>query len=172
MHRLLNLFLLDFWKTQIWQRGTNTYRQLTPQGDVNEKKTCSAGMLSCHLLNSYLSKSFCNLQSCSEEERLTSWYIDGLERDGIVKERSLLLPSLSTISCKPKETEKVCYWRNAGLHLKQWFWNCEVGLLCGTSTTFFFFFFKSATELGISNKVWKPLRTALYTVRNSLIFVA
>lgn len=34
---------------------------------------------------------------------LTSWYIDGFDKDGIVKERSLLFPSLSTISCKTKK---------------------------------------------------------------------
>lgn len=37
----------------------------------------------------------------------TSWYIDGLDRDGIVKERSLPLPSLSTISCENKKREEV-----------------------------------------------------------------
>lgn len=48
---------------------------------------------------------------------LTSWYIDGLDRDGIVKERSLLLPSLSTISWKTtqreEETVKLCHRVNA-----------------------------------------------------------
>lgn len=36
----------------------------------------------------------------------TSWYIDGLDRDGMVKERILLLPSLSTISCQVKDKKK------------------------------------------------------------------
>lgn len=36
----------------------------------------------------------------------TSWYIDGLDRDGMVKERILLLPSLSTISCQDEKTNR------------------------------------------------------------------
>lgn len=32
--------------------------------------------------------------------------MDGLDREGMVKERSLLLPSLSTISCKTKHREE------------------------------------------------------------------
>lgn len=36
----------------------------------------------------------------------TSWYIDGLDSDGMVKERILLLPSLSTISCQVKDWKK------------------------------------------------------------------
>lgn len=36
----------------------------------------------------------------------TSWYIDGLDRDGMVKERILLLPSLSTISWSSQRQEE------------------------------------------------------------------
>lgn len=32
--------------------------------------------------------------------------MDGLDREGMVKDRSLLLPSLSTISCKTKRREE------------------------------------------------------------------
>lgn len=35
---------------------------------------------------------------------LTSWYTDGLEREGTVKDNTLLCPSLSTISCERKKT--------------------------------------------------------------------
>lgn len=41
--------------------------------------------------------------------------MDGLDKEGMVKERSLLLPSLSTISCKTKhreeKTEGLCHFK-------------------------------------------------------------
>lgn len=41
----------------------------------------------------------------TKKKNPTSWYIDGLDRDGMVKEWILLLPSLSTISCQTKNRE-------------------------------------------------------------------
>ncbi len=39
---------------------------------------------------------------------LTSWYIEGLERDGMVKDSSFPFPLLSTISCNIRHTYSVC----------------------------------------------------------------
>ena len=44
---------------------------------------------------------------------LTSWYTEGLEREGTVKDNILLCPSLSTISCereRQEDNEKVFLW--------------------------------------------------------------
>lgn len=50
---------------------------------------------------------------------LTSWYIDGLDSEGMVKDSSLLFPSLSTISCNMKQMHFIrekCNWPST-LHL-------------------------------------------------------
>lgn len=46
----------------------------------------------------------------------TSWYMDGLDRDGIMKDNSLLFPSLSTISCKIHNINDVWLWGYITLH--------------------------------------------------------
>lgn len=35
---------------------------------------------------------------------LTSWYIEGLDNEGMVKDKTLLFPSLSAISCIKNKT--------------------------------------------------------------------
>lgn len=50
---------------------------------------------------------------------LTSWYTEGLEREGTVKDNTLLCPSLSTISCERERQEdnekKFCGWEKQKL---------------------------------------------------------
>lgn len=36
---------------------------------------------------------------------LTSWYIEGLDNEGMVKDKTLLFPSLSAISCIKNKTK-------------------------------------------------------------------
>lgn len=58
---------------------------------------------------------------CAERRAhtLTSWYIDGFDSEGMVKDNSLLFPSLSTISCNIQEINFIrgkCNWPDHPLY--------------------------------------------------------
>ena len=46
---------------------------------------------------------------------LTSWYIEGLDNEGMVKDKTLLFPSLSAISCIKKQNQNPNRSKEIGL---------------------------------------------------------